>query len=127
MKTISIKTNRKMQIVDVTEKIKENITIKNGLVHIKSLHTTAGLFINEGYDNYLKKDFINYFKSLPTINFKHAEGNSKAHIFSTMIGNECILDVEDNKLDLGRWQKILLFEFDGPRSRRITIKEISKI
>lgn len=125
MEMVSIKTNKKMQIIDITEQIKNKINIKDGLVHIRSLHTTAGVFINEGYDENLKDDFINHFKNLPSINFKHAEGNSRAHIFSTLVGNECNIPINNYNLELGTWQKVLFFEFDGPRNRKVSLKEIS--
>ncbi len=124
MKKIKIKTKKRKEIIDITEKVSNKIQINEGIVSLKSMHTTAGIFVNEGYDEDLKEDFINYFESLPNINFKHMEGNSKAHIFSTFIGNHITIPVENKKMILGRWQKILFFEFDGPRNRKIVIKEI---
>jgi secondary thiamine-phosphate synthase enzyme len=89
-------------------------------------HTTAGLIIQENADPAVKEDLLNSLEELvPKINFKHMEGNSDAHLKSTLVGKEKTLIIENNSLLLGTWDGIYFAEFDGPRTRKIFVKLIS--
>jgi secondary thiamine-phosphate synthase enzyme len=120
---ISIKTNNKQEFVDITNKVSELIKIENGICIVYCPHTTAGLTINEGADPNVKQDMLNALYELtPKLNYKHMEGNSPAHIKSSLIGNSLNIIIENGELKLGTWQSIYFCEFDGPRARKIYLK-----
>ena len=125
---IKIKTTKRVEAVDITNEI-EKLTkdIKEGVIFIYSPHTTAGITINEGFDESVMIDLNNKLSELIPHNDKylHFEGNSDAHIKVSLIGNEAFVFVENGKLKLGRWQRIFFLEFDGPREREVWIKIIN--
>jgi len=121
---IQIKTAKKQGAVDITEKVQELIKDKEGkfcLVYCG--HTTAGLLINEGADSDVISDILKRLDELipENRNYRHREGNSPAHIKSSLIGNFVLVPVENGKLKLGTWQKIFFLEFDGPRDREVEV------
>jgi len=123
---ISVSTPQKVALVDITDKIEEAIkksNVKNGICFIFVPHTTAGILINENYDPSVVRDIIStYDKIVPSnIPYAHAEGNSPAHIKSTIVGTNTFLFVRDGKLNLGTWQGVFLAEFDGPRYRKVWV------
>ena len=129
MERISIKTNKRRELIDITEKIQSvisRIKIKSGCCVIFIPHTTAGLTINENADPAVKTDIENTINKLipSTGQYAHAEGNSDAHIKSSLLGNSLTMLIEDNRLCLGTWQGIYFVEGDGPRQRQIWIKII---
>ncbi len=123
---INIKSSKRTELIDITDKIKNAIhgNINNGLVYIFSLHTTGAITINENADPSVKTDILGTInKIIPwDDNFQHLEGNSAAHIKTSLFGQSETIAVEDGKLILGRWQGIYFCEFDGPRDRQIYIK-----
>ncbi len=130
---ISVKTNARTQMVDITSQVqnavKESIVedgIKNGLVHVFSMHTTAAITINENADPAVETDILNTInKTIPwDDNFKHMEGNSAAHIKVSLFGPSETIPLENGFLVLGTWQGIYFCEFDGPRNRRVNIQII---
>ena len=126
MKKISIRTSQKEELIDITEIIQEeieNVKIRDGLVFVFCLHTTAGIFITENEPG-LKKDWLSFFKKITSgISYfhNHLDGNADSHIFGALIGQSQLLPVREKKLILGRWQRIFLIELDGPRKREIII------
>jgi secondary thiamine-phosphate synthase enzyme len=88
------------------------------------LHTTAGVLINEGADPAVQRDVEKTLAKLVPLkgNYKHAEGNSDAHIKSIMTGNSQPIIIDNENLQLGTWQSIFFCEFDGPRSRKVLVK-----
>jgi secondary thiamine-phosphate synthase enzyme len=88
------------------------------------MHTTAGITINEGADAAVKSDIITSLNKLVPADFyyTHAEGNSDAHIKSSLVGTAQTLLIDGGRLVLGTWQAIYLCEFDGPRPRQIAVK-----
>ncbi len=123
---INIKSNTRTELIDITDQVRESIPsdMKNGLVYIFSLHTTGAITINENADPDVKTDILKTInKIIPwDDNFKHMEGNSAAHIKTSLFGQSEIIAVEEGKLVLGIWQDIYFCEFDGPRSRKFYIK-----
>lgn len=120
---LSIDTNNKEEFIDITKHIEELLNIKEGICIVYCPHTTAGLTINEGADPSVKSDILNALDKLtPKLNYKHFEGNSPAHIKSSIMGNSLNILIEDNRLKLGQWQSIYFCEFDGPRTRKIYLK-----
>ena len=87
-------------------------------------HTTAAVTINENADPDVKSDIIKGLESIvpADLDYDHAEGNSPAHIKSSIIGSSVNVLIEDGQLVLGTWQGVYFCEFDGPRSRKVYIK-----
>jgi len=130
-KEISITTHKKTEFVEITniiQKIVRESKIVNGICYIYVPHTTAGITINENADRNVIEDIqMELNKIIPfDDNYSHSEGNSSAHIKSSLIGNSVCLFVENNTLKLGTWQGIFFCEFDGPRTRNVWIKIIKE-
>jgi len=128
MQSITIKTTKREEIVDITKKIEEAVKeVKDGVIFIYLPHTTAGIMINENHDPNINEDILEFLRKLvPMGKWKHdkIDNNGDGHIKSSIIGVNQIVPVKDGKLMLGRWQAISLCEFDGSRERTIitTIK-----
>jgi len=129
MQSIEIRTKRRREFIDITKEV-ENIIkkekIEKGICVVFCPHTTAGLTINENADPSVKKDIAEHLQELVPENksYSHAEGNSDAHIKSSLLGSSLNIIIEDKNLVLGTWQGIYFCEFDGPRLRRVQIKTI---
>lgn len=122
-----IKTNKKQELIDITNSIESNIRIKDGLVNIYLPHTTAAIIINENHDPNILTDIQNCLsKLIPEGKWLHdkIDNNGAAHIKSTILGHSQIIPIKNSKLQLGQWQNIFLCEFDGPRTRKIILKQI---
>ncbi len=127
---LQVKSKSRSELIDITAQIEKLLGekgLEDSFVYIFCPHTTAGLVINEGHDENVSRDFIDIMNDLIpwNNNYKHLEGNSAAHIKSILTGCSLNLYYGDNKLDLGRWQRVFLAEFDGPRKRTIKIREKS--
>ncbi len=121
----TIRTSKKLQLVDITDKVRESVGKKKftGVCHIYLPHATAGIIINE-FEPHLEHDFQTVFgRMLPNVSFEHDEidDNASAHLLSALIGCETSVPVKDGALILGTWQRILLCEFDGPRERTVLV------
>jgi len=128
-KKISIKTNNKVEFIDVTTEIKnivKDVGLESGLVQIHIPHTTAAVTVNENADPDVKIDMKKEINKIVPFNdnYAHLEGNSAAHIKSSLFGADQSIIVENKKLVLGTWQAIFFCEFDGPRTRNIHLKII---
>jgi len=131
MESIQISTSKKQELIDITPEVNEMVSkskVKEGLCIVYCSHTTAGLTINENADPDVKKDILMCLDNIvpDNLDYKHSEGNSPAHIKSSLLGNSLNILVNDGKLVLGTWQGILFFEGDGPRNRNIFIDVINK-
>lgn len=129
LKRLSIKTNSKVEFLDITAKIKQVVRdsgIKSGVIQIHIPHTTAAVTINENADPSVQNDIKKEMNKIVPFedNYSHLEGNSAAHIKSSLFGVDQNIIIENNKLLLGTWQGIYFCEFDGPRSRKINTKII---
>jgi len=130
IKKINIKTKSRNELVDITSDIQAVIDesgIKSGVCYVYVPHTTAGVTINEGADPSVARDIQNTLSKLipHSGHYLHTEGNSDAHIKSTIAGTSQIIVIDEGKLLLGTWQSVFFCEFDGPRHRRITVKIMS--
>lgn len=127
---INITSRRREEFVEITKEVKEIISEnkwKDGILLIYTTHTTAGITINENADPDVKSDMIRAFDELiPKIDFRHAEGNSDAHIKSTLTGASVSIPVTDGRAELGIWQGIYFCEYDGPRNRQVLLKFVGK-
>jgi secondary thiamine-phosphate synthase enzyme len=127
---ISLKTTGRNQFIDITNQVESIVLqsgVKNGICVIYAPHTTAAITINENADPTVRKDIISSLdKIVPWREpfYEHAEGNSAAHIKSSLIGCSQTVIVQAGKLLLGTWQGIYFCEFDGPRTRRVLVKVI---
>jgi secondary thiamine-phosphate synthase enzyme len=128
--SISVKTDKNKQMINVTERLEKLIkdnNITKGEMILFVPHTTAAVTINENADPDVKTDMIyglnTIVKDLDA--FKHFEGNSDAHIKSTLVGNTQTILIDEGNLMLGTWQGIYFMEFDGPRTRELTIRIVS--
>jgi secondary thiamine-phosphate synthase enzyme len=95
----------------------------SGVAVVSSPHTTAGIMVNENADPDVAADLIAGLGSLaPKVaGWRHAEGNSDAHLKTAMVGTSTMLPIEDGRLVLGTWQSVYFAEFDGPRSRHLHV------
>jgi secondary thiamine-phosphate synthase enzyme len=124
---ITIKSRSRTELINITEQVQEVVRVSKvnyGLCHLFVLHTTAGITINEGVDPAVQRDMVNFLDKLVPNDpyFTHAEGNSDAHIKSSLVGPAKTLFIDNSKLVLGTWQAIYFCEFDGPRERRVAVK-----
>ncbi len=124
---INLKTDSKSVMVDITDHIRRIIRdsgIQNGFAHIFSLHTTGGITINESADPDVARDIIDVLNGLVPWenNYHHLEGNSAAHVKTSLVGSSVLVPVENGNLVLGTWQGVFFCEFDGPRARKIHVK-----
>ena len=124
-----VQTSVSQELVNITAQVQAEVDrsgIKEGLCLVQIPHTTAGVTINEGADPAVKGDIIMALSRIVKGDwpFRHAEGNSPAHVKSSLMGASALIPVEDGKLRLGTWQQVFFCEFDGPRQRRfwVTVK-----
>ncbi len=130
MYTFSVQTNSRQQMKDITSQIAGFVSdqkVKDGVVIVYCPHTTGGITINENADPAVPHDILtclDKFIPLSASFYRHAEGNSAAHVKSSLVGACAQVIIEDGKLNLGTWQSIFFCEFDGPRNRRVNVKII---
>ncbi len=129
MHTLSIRTHKQFECINITSQIQKLIKdagVKNGIVTIYCPHTTAAITINEGANPSVVKDLLNELDKIIPLrdNYQHLEGNSAAHIKSSIIGCSESVIIENGSLALGTWQAIFFCEFDGPRNRKVLLKII---
>jgi secondary thiamine-phosphate synthase enzyme len=127
MEKINIKTSKRIELIDITDKIQAILSknkIKDGICSVFCPHTTAGLTINENADPSVQRDIANALNKLVPegAGYSHTEGNSDSHIKSSLFGSSLTIFVEDGQLALGAWQGIYFCEGDGPRSREAWVK-----
>jgi secondary thiamine-phosphate synthase enzyme len=127
METLNIRTNVRDEMIDITGMVRKVVRDKgwsSGAILLYCPHTTGAVTVNEGADPDVVRDIIvNLRKLVPHAgDYQHAEGNSDAHIKTSMFGPEQMLIVEGGEIMLGTWQKIFFCEFDGPRNRNLWVK-----
>jgi len=123
MNQIEVSTASHRQMVDITRQVAAAIEgAGDGICHVYVPHTTAAVVINEHADPDVARDLMAAYEAMiPKIRFAHAEGNSDAHLMSTVLGGSVTVPVENGRLQLGTWQGIFFVELDGPRSRKVLI------
>ncbi|RQD66649.1 MAG: YjbQ family protein [Desulfonatronovibrio sp. MSAO_Bac4] len=129
MDSITVKSGKRQEMKDITDSVQQHLirnNFKSGIITVYCPHTTGAITVNEGADPSVVRDIlVNLEKLIPhTGDYKHLEGNSDAHIKTSLIGPSVQIIVEEGKLMLGTWQKIFFAEFDGPRSRKVWLKWI---
>jgi len=129
-KTINVTTTRGVEFIDITREIKRIISeqqVKDGIALVYTPHTTAGITINENADPAVTEDITEFIRrKIPhEPYFGHMEGNSPAHIMSSLFSASETLIIDNGQLVLGTWQAIWFCEFDGPRTRKVLLKIIT--
>lgn len=129
MTTITIDTRQRTELIDITAKVRAAIGsrgISEGLAVVYTPHTTAAITINENADPDVASDMVLALDKLVPVDraFRHVEGNSPAHVKSTLVGASETLIVAGGVPVLGTWQGVYFCEFDGPRSRQVHIQVI---
>jgi secondary thiamine-phosphate synthase enzyme len=124
-----IQTVSGIELIEITQQVQKSVEqsgILNGLAIIYTPHTTAAVTINENADPAVKSDMTEFYRKLVPNEpyFNHMEGNSPAHIMSSLISPTLTLIIERRRLILGTWQGIFFCEFDGPRARKVFVKMI---
>ena len=127
MTEISVATQRREQMVDITDRLEAEVGgsgVSEGICHVYVSHTTCGVTINEGADPAVQHDALQHLDELvpQSREWQHAEGNSDAHIKSMLVGTAVTVPVVGGRLRLGRWQAVFLCEFDGPRERTVWVQ-----
>ena len=125
----SLQTNTEgfTNITGMVRKSLKESGVAEGICVVFCPHTTAGITINENADPDVVHDILlGLSKALPDrAEFRHAEGNSTAHLKASYVGSSATVLVKDGQLVLGTWQGIYFCEFDGPRTRKFYVKIIS--
>ncbi len=124
---INIKSEKRTQLIDITSDIQDAVRsarIDEGLCYVFVPHTTAAVTINENADPDVRTDIKTILnKMIPWEGgYRHIEGNSAAHMKTSLVGSSELVAIENGKLVLGTWQGIYFCEFDGPRARKVVLK-----
>jgi secondary thiamine-phosphate synthase enzyme len=127
---LQVATTRARELIDVTDAVVAAVVeldVRDGAALVASPHTTAGVTINEGYDPDVAGDLVRRLERLAPRDGqgdRHAEGNSDAHLAVALVGTSVLVPVAEGGVRLGRWQRIFLLEWDGPRARRLLVSNI---
>jgi secondary thiamine-phosphate synthase enzyme len=118
---IEIKTNQRIELVDITKEAQNILDIDTGVLVAYCTHTTAGIYVNEN-ESGLREDILMLLEKLvPPQSYKHdrVDNNADSHLKAILIGNSAVIPVENGRLCLGTWQRLFFCEFDGPRRRKV--------
>jgi secondary thiamine-phosphate synthase enzyme len=132
MKELQVSTKKREEMIDITREIQKLVDhekISEGYIIAYVPHTTAGITINEGADPDVQHDIIATLQKLvpESSHYCHSEGNSDAHIKTSLLGSSVTVLVNKGKMVLGTWQRIFFYEADGPRHRKLFIDIVSHI
>ena len=124
MQEITVRSTRQQDLIDITSQVNDAIqswTCSGVLLYIP--HTTAGLLVNEHADPSVAQDILAALDRIVPADgiYRHGEGNSPAHVKTSLVGTSQLLPMVNGALGLGTWQGVFLAEFDGPRSRRVVL------
>ncbi len=130
---LKMNTGKKIQIERITDEVADAVResgVKEGLVLINPMHITAAVVVNDN-ESGLHSDYLRILEKLVPYgaDYRHndsGEDNAAAHIWRQLIGHQVVMAITDGKLDLGTWEQIFYFEFDGQRSKRVLIKIIGE-
>ena len=125
--TLELSTRSRTEFFDITSQVRhlvQKADIRQGICYLFVPHTTAGITINENADPSVQKDMLMEMNKVIPFqdNYTHYEGNSAAHIKSSVFGNSLFVFIEESDLVLGTWQGIYFCEFDGARKRKVYVK-----
>ncbi len=123
---VALATQERVQCIDITRHVGAVVIrsgVREGLCHVYCPHTTAGILVQENADPDVIRDLLTTLARLAPAqgDYRHAEGNSDAHIKAMLVGTGQWVPIADGRLALGTWQGLFLCEFDGPRTRRVVV------
>ncbi len=129
IQTLQVRSSKRTELIDITRQVVEAVHhtgVKEGTCILYVPHTTAAITINENADPSVPRDILMELNKLVPFedHYQHTEGNSAAHIQSSLIGCSKTIFIASGKLLLGTWQGIFFCEFDGPRNRQVYVKVI---
>ncbi|HEX6748629.1 MAG TPA: secondary thiamine-phosphate synthase enzyme YjbQ [Longimicrobium sp.] len=130
MEIVQLRTTRRCEMLDVTTQLQAVVGrsgVREGVVVAQSLHTTAGLTINENADPDVRHDLLSKLQQLvphDEVFYRHGEGNSDSHLKTSFFGPSVTVIVSGGRLLLGRWQGVYFCEFDGPREREVAVQVV---
>ncbi|MCJ7627305.1 MAG: secondary thiamine-phosphate synthase enzyme YjbQ [Longimicrobiales bacterium] len=125
---LEIKTTRREELIEIGAQVRDEVRasgLLEGVVHLWSMHTTCALTVNENADPDVARDLIWKMGQLvphDEVSYRHREGNSDAHLKTSLFGPGLTLLIHRGDLILGSWQGIYLAEWDGPRTRRVAVR-----
>jgi secondary thiamine-phosphate synthase enzyme len=130
--TLEVRTRRPQELVDVTAPVRDALRaagVRDGIAVVYCPHTTAGVTIQENADPDVQTDLLLALEQAVPDRpargvYRHAEGNSPAHVKASLVGSSATVIVDEGELVLGTWQGIYLCEFDGPRARKLELKVV---
>jgi secondary thiamine-phosphate synthase enzyme len=127
IRQLRVQTKSRTELVDITQGVQRLVAesgIRSGVCYVYVPHTTSGITVNENTDPNVGRDILKELNKVIPFDdqYSHNEGNSAAHIKSTIVGVSKAVMVEEGRLALGTWQAIFYCEFDGPRDRRVFVK-----
>lgn len=130
MITLDIASRKREEFIDLTPRLRELAErqgLQEGALLVFCPHTTAGLTVNEGADPDVRRDMLAALARLAPLHgdYRHAEGNSDAHVKASLMGSSVTLPVSGGQLRLGTWQAVYLCEFDGPRRRQVLVQALT--
>ena len=123
---LTVKSKSRTELIDITSDVQNTVrstSITDGLCMLYVPHTTAAVTINESADPSVKDDILMILNEIVPwkAKYRHLEGNSPAHVKSTLVGASEWVAIENGRLALGTWQGIFFCEFDGPRTRKLHV------
>ncbi|MHB1389658.1 MAG: secondary thiamine-phosphate synthase enzyme YjbQ [Thermoleophilia bacterium] len=124
-----VSSTRRDEFIDITAEVQQAVTqsgAADGVCRVFVPHTTAAVTINEGADPAVVRDIIAELDAIVphAHGYTHAEGNSAAHIKTSMLGSSQTIPVSGGRLVLGTWQAVYFCEFDGPRNRKVLVRVV---
>ncbi len=127
MEQLQVSTRGRQAFHDITSEVQAVVSragVQEGICFMFCPHTTAGLTLNENWDPSVQHDMGVGLDEIspPRSEYRHGEGNSPAHLKSSLVGAAQFVPIAEGRLVLGRWQGIYLAEFDGPRQRQVVVK-----
>lgn len=131
MAEMNVKSSRRMELVDITGRVNDMVSnsgVGDGIAVVFTKHTTTSLLLNE-YEPGLVSDIEDFLVELvPKLDYKHdrIDNNADSHLRAILLQSSLTIPVKDSRLDLGTWQRIMLAELDGPRSRTVSVKILSE-
>jgi len=129
---LTVKTKSRTELIDITSDVQNTVrssSIADGLCMLYIPHTTAAVTINESADPSVKDDILMILNEIVPwkAKYRHLEGNSPAHVKSTLVGASELVAIENGRLVLGTWQGIFFCEFDGPRTRKLHVNVMQQV
>ncbi len=130
MVEVKVKTSERIALIDITADVNRVVAEsgkREGLCNLFVPHTTASIVISENWDPDVPSDMLRQLERIVPreAGYRHAEGNSQAHILSAMLSTSINVPIHEGKLAIGRWQGVMLAEFDGPRQRSVYVTVVA--